>query len=97
MAIALQYALAQELGSLYEDEPLELDGFTYVLYEESDEINDLKHVLWDRVYKRNDDKFFLQSCSKSGSYWSDYEYCYGGELFEVQKVEIKTLVWKVVN
>lgn len=97
MPLELSSEQAQELGSLYEDEELELDGFLYVLYEESDETNELKHVLWDRVYKRSDDKFFLQYCSKSGSYWSDYEYTYGYELYEVQQVEVKKLEWKILN
>lgn len=96
MSVAMEYATAQEFGDLYEGDELELEGFTYVLYEESEQTNELKNVFWDRIYKRNDDKFFLQNCSKSGSYWSDYEYSYGEELYEVQKVEVKTLAWKAV-
>lgn len=96
MLIELTNAQVQDLGELYEDDPLELNGFTYTLYEESDEINEHKYVHWDRIYKRNDDKFFLQSCSKSGSYWSDYEYYYGDSLCEVKQVEFKKLEWKLV-
>jgi hypothetical protein len=94
--ITLTDALAQELGELFEGDQLEINDFEYILYEESNQINELKHVLWDRIYKRNDDKFFVQHCSKSGSYWSDYEFSYGDELYEVKKVEVKTLEWKLV-
>lgn len=90
MPITLSIALAQELSDLFEDDQLEIDGFTYVLYEVSEETNELKHVLWDRIYKRNDDKYFVQHCSKSGSYWSDYEFSYGEDLYEVKKVEVKS-------
>ena len=95
MPISLGSALATELGDLYGDDSLELDGHSYALYEETEEINELKYVHWDRIYRRDDGKFFQQSCSKSGSYWSDYEYYYGDTLYEVVQVEVKNLEWKV--
>lgn len=95
MSISLGSALAAELGDLYDDDSLELNGHSYALYEESEEINEHKYVLWDRIYRRDDGKFFLQSCSKSGSYWSDYEFDYGDTLYEVVQVEVKKLEWKV--
>lgn len=94
--ITLECALAEELGDLYGTDRLELNGFTYVLYEESEEINDLKYVLWDRIYKRNDGKYFLQNCSKSGSYWSEYEFWYGEELYEVERRQVVKLEWMQV-
>lgn len=97
MPIAFTNALAQELGDLFEGDQLELEGFTYTLYEESDQTNDLKYVRWDRIYKRNDGRFFVQYCSKSGSYWSDYDYYYGNAVFEVEQVEVKRTEWKVVE
>jgi hypothetical protein len=92
---SLGSALVAELSELYDGETLELDGHSYALYEETDEINERKYVLWDRIYSRDDGKFFLQSCSKSGSYWSDYEYEYGEDAYEVVQVEVKRLEWKV--
>lgn len=97
MPISLESAQASELAELYGSEALELDGYSYVLYEESDEINDHKHVHWDRIYRRNDDKYFVQYCSKSGSYWSDYEFEYGDELYEVKQIKVIKLEWKKVR
>ena len=97
MRIHLNDAQAQELGEVFEDDPVELNGFSYVLHEESDQTNELKWVHWDRVYYRNDGKYFLQNCSKSGSYWSDYEYEYGGVLYEVKKYKVIVEEWKSVN
>lgn len=96
MPVTLTDALAEELGELWEDDPLELGGYTYTLYEVSEEINDHKYVHWDRIYKRNDGKYFVQSCSKSGSYWSDYEFEYGTELYEVRQVTVSVVQWKNV-
>lgn len=95
MPISLGSALVAELSELYDGETLELEGHSYALYEETEEINEHKCVLWDRIYSRDDGKFFLQSCSKSGSYWSDYEYEYGEDAYEVVQVEVKRLEWKV--
>ncbi|MNE72468.1 hypothetical protein D3C80_1684140 [compost metagenome] len=97
MPVTLTDDQAAELSELFKDDTLEIQGLQYVLYEESEEINDHKHVLWDRIYKRSDERHFLQYCSKSGSYWSDYEYSYGCQLYEVQEVEIKKKVWKIIN
>lgn len=96
MGIALTDAQAEEFDDLYEGEILELDGHLYTLYEKSDETNDLKLVTWDKVFKRNDDKYFMQSSWKSGSYWASYQYSYGDELNEVRKVDIIKTIWKCV-
>lgn len=97
MRITLDSAQAQDFGDAFEDDPIELDGFSYVLYEESDQINELKYVHWDRIYKRSDGKFFLQNCSKSGSYWSDYYFEYGEVLYEVKEVLVSKTEWQLVK
>lgn len=98
MPVRLTDALATELGQLWDDDdPVEIGGFTYVLYEESSETNEMKDVHWDRIYKRNDDKYFVQYCSKRGDYWSGYEHDYGDELHEVKEVEIKVVQWMIAE
>lgn len=97
MPVTLTDALAKELGQRWERDPLELGGLEYVLYEQSEEVNEHKDVHWQRIYKRSDNKYFVQYCSKRGDYWSGYEYEYHNELYEVKEVEVKVVQWKIAE
>jgi hypothetical protein len=90
MQIKLESELADELGS---EGYLALDGFEYEFIENSDKTDEGKYVTWDSIYWRSDGKFFVQYNSKSGSHFSDYEFYYGEELYEVTKKEVTVTEW----
>ena len=97
MSISLTEEQIEELGDLYKDDSIEIEGFTYQLHEKSAETNEGKTVSWETVYKRNDGKFFIQYNSKSGSYFSDYEFYLGEYLYEVELVEVMKKEWRFVK
>lgn len=67
------------------------------LWRESDVTDEGKFGTWYNIYQRkSDNKFFIQYNSRSGSYYSDYYYEYGEELYEVEEVETITTEWKRV-
>lgn len=97
MSISLTEEQIEELGELYGSETIEFDGHTYQLHWKSDETNEGKIVSWETVYKRSDDKYFIQYNSKSGSYFSDYEFYLGEDLYEVELKEVIKTEWRHVE
>lgn len=90
MKIKLTDDQASEIAG---EEFLALDGFEYEFYESSGASDEGKYTTWESIYKRSDGKFFVQYNSKSGSYFSDYEFYYGDELYEVEQKEVVTTEW----
>lgn len=79
------------------DEGCEDIGFELV--EEGEWVNNYKdYDLKEDIYKHIESgKFYAYYGSRSGSYYSDYEYDNPDELVEVQPVETKTITYMVVK
>lgn len=77
--------------------PPEAIGFK--LIEEGDWVNEYKD--YDskiNIYQKIDTgKYYAYNDSRSGSYYSDYEYDNPTELVEVEPVQVTTTIYKVVK
>lgn len=86
----------EQVESLFREEYL--DGFD--ILEQTEWTQDHKYQFSDIIIQSNfDGKIYLVNISRSGSYHSDWYYCFEGtkeyECPEVEKVEIKSYIWKV--
>jgi hypothetical protein len=75
------------------------DGDEYVIVEASDWVNqykdyDIKEVV---LLHKASGKHYAYYDSRSGSYYSDYEYDSPEELIEVEPIEVKRIEYKVVK
>jgi hypothetical protein len=82
-----------------------------ISWEDTDEFEVIELEPWEDdgkysyrgiIFKKLDgDQYFYLSISRSGSYFSDYYYCYEDATEytcpQVEQVEIKKTVWKVIK
>ena len=72
-----------------------IEGFEYEIEEELDWEDDGKYQFGGCVFKHND-KFYLINVTRSGSYFSDYEFQFGDKVREVKKIQVIKEEWKNV-
>jgi hypothetical protein len=93
MKIQLTESQAREL---WMDETLDFEGYDFEFFTNADEEDSGKYMFITNVYRDfNSGKYFLMTIQRSGSWHSDYDYFFDGELVEAEPVEVKTTSWKI--
>lgn len=89
--------LTEEMKEAFQEE--EWKGLGFLLVEEGEWVNNYKdYDIKESIYKHvGSGKFYAYYDSRSGSYYSDYEYDSPDELVEVTPVETKTITYMVVK
>ena len=52
-----------------------------------------KYSFGSKIFQDKDGKFWKVGANRSGSYFTDYDYNYNTEIFEVEQKEITTMQW----
>jgi hypothetical protein len=93
MQIKLTESQAREL---WMEESLEFEEYNLQFFTNADEEDSGKYMYITNVYRDfNSGKYFLMTIQRSGSWHSDYDYFFDGELVEAEPVEVKTTSWQV--
>lgn len=88
--------LTEEMQEAFSEEASEDVGFELIV--DGDWVSEGKYDLKESIYKNLETgKFYVSCSSRSGSYFSDYEYEGPEELVEVTPVETTTVIYKVVK
>jgi hypothetical protein len=92
MRLTADQARAIACGDCNEDE--------FIVVESGEWTDDGKYSYCDIIFQK-DNKTYELNVSRSGSYFTDYYYCWEDEQFfycpEVEQVKISKVIWKVVK
>ena len=94
--IPVSDSLHVELNEADKGESFEFEGKVYTLIEEGDWIDEGKYDFRDIIFMV-DGKYYRHELSRSGSYFTDYEYDYDDYALEVRPVEKTVIEYEVVE
>lgn len=84
----------EQAKQLFMEEELELNGMSLELHESEDWEDDGKYSIGRNIYvDTNTNKFYAHNVSRTGSYYSDYDYYYEPKLYEVEQVDVVKTIW----
>lgn len=93
--ITISEDVIKELWDIKPGGAVNLAGKDYELVELGEWDDQGKYQYMEMVFKL-DGLFYSASISRCGSYFSDYEYGYPDEAFQVQQVEKTVKVWEAI-
>lgn len=84
----------QQKQSIFREE--DIDDFEYSIVDELDWEDDGKYQFGGIVFEHKG-KTYLLNVSRSGSYFTDYEFDLDGDVYECEHVEVIKKEWKLIE